>query len=158
VDIKEAVAPLAPIAPNVQMPSDNAARVVEGARNLSPNLGDRMLAAHLARRAVIIRELLPQDLKLDIEMLPQGEALAVGHYLGSIVGKAHARQLDDASLRPWAQEMRLHRSSHLDTPSWLWAMIVELAGTHESAYLDHCRAWGPTVALFTDSRGRVRFG
>jgi uncharacterized protein (DUF2252 family) len=157
VDIKEAVAPLAPIAPNVQMPSDNAARVVEGDRNLSPNLGDRMLAAHLARRAVIIRELLPQDLKLDIETLPQGEALAGGHYLGSIVGKAHARQLDDASLRAWAQEMRLHRSSRLDTPSWLWTMIVEFAGTHESAYLDHCRAWGPTVALFTDARGRVRF-
>jgi uncharacterized protein (DUF2252 family) len=117
-----------------------------------------MLAAHLAGRAVIIRELLPQDLKLDVETLPQGEALAVGHYLGSIVGKAHARQLDEPSIRAWAQEMRLHRPSHLDAPSWLWTMIVELCGVHESAYLDHCRASGPTVALFTDARGRVRFG
>jgi uncharacterized protein (DUF2252 family) len=158
VDIKEAVAPLAPVAPNTHMPADNAARVVEGARNLSPNLGDRMLAAHLAGRPVIIRELLPQDLKLDIETLPQSEALAVGHYLGSIVGKAHARQLDEPSLQAWAQEMRLDRPGHLDAPAWLWTMMVELAGAHESAYLDHCRAWGPTVALFTDGRGRVRFG
>jgi uncharacterized protein (DUF2252 family) len=158
LDIKEAVAPLAPIAPNVRMPADNAARVVEGARNLSPNLGDRMLAAHLAGRPVIIRELLPQDLKLDIETLPQSEALAVGHYLGSIVGKAHARQLAEPAVDAWAQEMRLNRMRHLDAPQWLWTMIVELAGTHESAYLDHCRAWGPTVALFTDAHGRVRFG
>jgi uncharacterized protein (DUF2252 family) len=158
LDIKEAVAPLAPIAPNVRMPADNAARVVEGARNLSPNLGDRMLAAHLAGRPVIIRELLPQDLKLDIETLPQSEALAVDHYLGSIVGKAHVRQLDEPAIDAWAREMRLNRMSHLDTPLWLWTMIVELAGTHESAYLDHCRAWGPTVALFTDAHGRVRFG
>jgi uncharacterized protein (DUF2252 family) len=158
VDIKEAVAPLAPVAPNARMPVDNAARVVEGARNLSPNLGERMLAAHLAGRPVIIRELLPQDLKLDIETLPQSEALAVGHYLGSIVGKAHARQLDDPSLWDWAQKMRLDRPGHLNAPAWLWTMMVELAGAHESAYLDHCRAWGPTVALFTDGRGRVRFG
>ena len=158
IDIKEAAAPFAPIAPGAHMPADNAARVVEGARNLSPNLGDRMLAAHLAGRPVIIRELLPQDLKLDIETLPQSEALAVGHYLGSIVGKAHARQLDDPSLQEWAQEMRRNRASHLDAPAWLWTMMVELAGAHESAYLDHCRAWGPTVALFTDRRGRVRFG
>ena len=117
VDIKEAVAPLAPVAPNARMPVDNAARVVEGPRNLSPNLGERMLAAHLAGRPVIIRELLPQDLKLDIETLPQSEALAVGHYLGSIVGKAHARQLDEPTLRDWAQKMRLDRPGHLDAPA-----------------------------------------
>jgi uncharacterized protein (DUF2252 family) len=116
-----------------------------------------MVAAHIGGRPVIIRELLPQDLKLDIETLPQAEALAVGRYLGSIVGKAHARQLDEATLGAWAEEMRRNRLPHLDAPAWLWEMIRELAGTHESAYLDHCRAWGPTVALFTDARGRVRF-
>ena len=158
VDIKEAVTPLAPTAAGATMPADPAERVVEGARHLSPNLGERMLAAHISGRPVIIRELLPQDLKLDIETLPQAEALAVGHYLGSIVGKAHARQLDEATIRPWAEEMRLHRLPHLDAPAWLWEMIVELAGAHEAAYLDHCRAWGPTVALFTDAQGRVRFG
>ena len=158
VDIKEAVDPLAPIAAGARMPTDNADRVVAGARNLSPNLGERMAAAHVAGRAVIFRELLPQDLKLDIETLPQAEALAVGHYLGSIVGKAHARQLDASSLGAWSEEMRRHQLRHLNAPAWLWAMIVELAGAHESAYLDHCRAWAPTVALFIDERGRVRFG
>jgi uncharacterized protein (DUF2252 family) len=158
VDIKEAVAALAPVAAGAQMPADNAERVVAGACELSPNLGQRMVAAHISGRPVIIRELLPQDLKLDIETLPQSEALAVGHYLGSIVGKAHARQLDAGSIGGWAEEMRRHRLLHLDAPAWLWEMILDLAGTHESAYLDHCRAWGPTVALFTDARGRVRFG
>ena len=113
------------------MPSDNAERVIEGARNLSPNLGERMLAAHIGGRPVIIRELLPQDLKLDIETLPQAEALAVGHYLGSIVGKAHARQLDEAALGAWTEEMRRNRLPHLDAPAWLWEMILELAGAHE---------------------------
>ena len=158
VDIKEAVAPLAPLAAAASMPADNAQRVVEGARHLSPNLGERMLAAHVAGRPVIIRELLPQDLKLDIETLPRAEALAVGHYLGSIVGKAHARQLDEAALGAWAGEMHRHRLPHLHAPAWLWETILELAGAHEAAYLDHCREWGPTVALFTDAQGRVRFG
>jgi uncharacterized protein (DUF2252 family) len=157
VDIKEAVAALAPVAAGASMPADNAERVIEGARHLSPNLGERMLAAHISGRPVIIRELLPQDLKLDIETLPQAEALAVGHYLGSIVGKAHARQLDEAAIGAWAEEMRRHQLPHLDAPAWLWEMILELAGAHESAYLDHCRAWGPTVALFTDAGGRLRF-
>lgn len=157
VDIKEAVAPLAPIAPQAHIPADNAQRVVEGARQLSPNLGERMVAAHLAGRPVFIRELLPQDLKLDIETLPQGEALAVGHYLGAIVGRAHARQLDEAAMAAWAEEMRRDRLPHLDAPAWLWKTIMELAGTHEAAYLDHCREWEPTISLFTDKQGRVRF-
>ncbi len=155
VDIKEAVDPLAPVAPGAEMPKDNALRVVEGARHLSPNLGERMLAAHLGKRAVVVRELLPQDLKLDIETLPQSEALAVAHYLGAIVGKAHANQLDKASLQDWSKEMR--SNFHLDAPSWLWATVVGLAGAHESAYLEHCREWAPTVSLFANVRGRLRF-
>ena len=154
IDIKEAVDPLPPIAPTANMPEDNALRVVEGARHLSPNLGERMLATRLGARSVVIRELLPQDLKLDIETLPQSEALAVAHFLGAIVGKAHARQLDEVSLGGWAREMR--SNFHLDAPSWLWATVVGLAGAHESAYLDHCQASAPTVSLFTDVRGRLR--
>ena len=51
------------------MPADNAMRVVAGARALSPFLGRRMMAGKLLRRSVVIRELTPQDLKLDIEHL-----------------------------------------------------------------------------------------
>jgi uncharacterized protein (DUF2252 family) len=48
LDIKEAVSSLAPVAAAAQMPVDNAERVVEGARHLSPNLGERMLAAPIS--------------------------------------------------------------------------------------------------------------
>ncbi len=62
IDIKEATAAAAPSAPGAEMPADNAQRVVAGARALSPFLGRRMLASKLMRRAVVIRELTPQDL------------------------------------------------------------------------------------------------
>ena len=45
-----------------------------GARSLSPFLGGRMIAL-ISWKAVFIRELLPQDLKLEIEHLSQNEAI-----------------------------------------------------------------------------------
>jgi hypothetical protein len=41
------------------MPRDNARRVLTGATALSPNLGERMMAAKLLDRSVVIRELMP---------------------------------------------------------------------------------------------------
>ena len=76
------------------MPDDNAQRVVAGARALSPFLGSRMLAAHLLEKSVFIRELLPQDLKLEIERLRRDEALGVAEFLALVVGRAHARQMN----------------------------------------------------------------
>lgn len=55
------------------MPRDNAKRVVEGARNLSPYLGERMLPAELLGKSVVVRELLPQDLKLEMDRLTRKE-------------------------------------------------------------------------------------
>jgi uncharacterized protein (DUF2252 family) len=43
IDIKEAIQAAAPRYSRVRMPRDNAERVVEGARHLAPNLGQRML-------------------------------------------------------------------------------------------------------------------
>ena len=48
------------------MPRDNAERVVAGARHLSPYLGGRM-CPRACWAAVFVRELLPQDLKLEID-------------------------------------------------------------------------------------------
>ena len=48
----EGVKPAAPRYDDVAMPRDNALRVLEGARNLSPYLGERMRAARLLDRAV----------------------------------------------------------------------------------------------------------
>jgi uncharacterized protein (DUF2252 family) len=43
------------------MPHDNAERVVAGPRALSPNLGERIMAARLFEKNVILRELMPQE-------------------------------------------------------------------------------------------------
>lgn len=141
MDIKEAVQAAAPRAADADMPRDNAARVVEGARNLAPALGERMLAARLLGKAVFIRELLPQDLKVDIERLTQADAMRAAHYLAWVVGTAHARQLDAGDRDRWRREMSRHHSKRLDAPSWLWSSVVDLVSSHEAAYLDHCRKY-----------------
>jgi uncharacterized protein (DUF2252 family) len=34
-----------------------------------------------------------------------------------------------------------HRSKTLDAPGWLWSSVVALIGSHEVAYLEHCRKY-----------------
>ena len=100
------------------MPRDNAKRVVEGARNLSPFLGERMLAARFLDKSVVIRELLPQEMKLEMERLTQEEAIAAAHFLAAVVGKAHARQMGASIRREWRRDLNLCRTKTLDAPSW----------------------------------------
>ena len=97
VDIKEAVRAAAPAAGNAGMPKDFAKRVVTGARNLSPFLGERMLAAKFLSRSVVLRELMPQDLKLEAERMVESEAVMLARYLANVVGRAHARQMDEST-------------------------------------------------------------
>jgi uncharacterized protein (DUF2252 family) len=141
MDIKEAVRPMAPRAAHAGMPRDNAARVVEGACRLAPALGERMLPARLLGKTVFIRELLPQDLKVDIEQLTRDEAMRAADYLAWVVGTAHARQLDAGERRRWRKEMGRNHSKRLDAPSWLWSSVVDLISSHEAGYLDHCRRY-----------------
>lgn len=146
IDIKEAVAAAAPRDPNAQMPRDNAERVVEGGRNLSPHLGERMLATRLLDRAVFVRELLPQDLKLEINQLSQAEAMNVAEHLAQIVGQAHARQMSATERKKWKDVLAGNRSKTLDAPNWLWSSIVDLVASHEAAYLEHCRRYAISMA------------
>jgi len=141
VDIKEANPPAAPRDRDAKMPHDNGQRVVEGARHLSPALGDRMMAAKLLDRSVVLRELMPQDLKLEIDSLSREEAVNSARYLAEVVGKAHARQMDAATRREFSATFKTRRSAKLDAPSWLWSSVVELAAAHEAAYLEHCREY-----------------
>jgi uncharacterized protein (DUF2252 family) len=141
VDIKQAVPAAAPAYTASGMPKNHATRVVDGARHLSPHLGDRMLAADLLGKPVFLRELLPQDLKLEIERLTRAEATEVAAFLGGVVGKAHARQMDAATARAWGGELRKGRSKTLDAPNWLWKSIVDLVASHEAGYLHHCRRY-----------------
>jgi uncharacterized protein (DUF2252 family) len=141
MDVKEAAIASAPRSKVAEMPRDNAERVVTGALNLSPFLGGRMFASRLLDKPVFIRELLPQDLKLEIERLTRDEAVSVAEFLAHVVGRGHARQLDEGQRKQWLGELQRNRPKPLDAPSWLWNSVVDLVAAHEAAYLEHCRRY-----------------
>ncbi len=141
LDLKEAVRPLAPIGSESELPESQGERVVCGARALAPALGERMLSGTVAGHSVFVRELMPQDLKLELEMFDDTEARATARALARIVGIAHARQLDEAMRDAWRSELERGATRSLDAPSWLWSSVVDLVGIHERAYLDHCRRY-----------------
>jgi len=142
LDVKEAVPHLAPAAAGIAVPPDHAERVVAGARALSPNLGDRMVAGHVGDRAggtpVTVRELLPQDLKIDAEQFSRGEAVRVSRHLAAILGRAHGRQMGVADRRTWIDAVRAPGPGP-DAPGWLWSVVTDLMGAHQRGYLEHCR-------------------
>jgi uncharacterized protein (DUF2252 family) len=146
MDVKEAVKPAAPRYVDQKMPKDNAERVVEGALHLSPHLGKRMVAGRVEDRSVFVRELLPQDLKIEIERLTVADAMKAASFLAGVVGKAHARQMSLATRKSWTRELERHRSKTLDAPNWLWSSVVALIGKHEVAYLEHCRQYANQTA------------
>jgi uncharacterized protein (DUF2252 family) len=141
MDIKEAARAEAPRAAGAGMPSDQAERVIAGAISLSPHLGKRMCAGKIAGKSVFVRELLPQDLKIEIDRLTRDEAMKVAGYLAAVVGKAHSRQMDAATRSAWQKDLNRDRSQTLDAPGWLWNSVVELLAHHERAYLEHCRKY-----------------
>jgi uncharacterized protein (DUF2252 family) len=141
MDVKEATAAAAPRSKIADMPHDNAERVVTGARNLSPFLGGRMMSTRLLGKAVFIREILPQDMKLEIAHLSREAAMSVAEFLAHVVGQGHARQLDAVGRKQWLTELQRNRSKSLDAPSWLWNSVVDLVATHEASYLAHCRRY-----------------
>jgi uncharacterized protein (DUF2252 family) len=141
IDIKEAVPAAAPRSEGTSMPRDHAERVVEGARQLSPYLGQRMLPSRFVRTPVVLRELLPQDLKLEMDQLTRDQAIAAARFLASVVGEAHAKQMDTATRQLWRRELGRNRTKSLEVPSWLWTSVVQLVASHEVAYLEHCRQY-----------------
>lgn len=147
MDVKEAIEAAAPRYAGTKMPKDQAERVVAGAMHLSPHLGKRMVAGKIDQRSVFIRELLPQDLKVEIEQLTVPDAMKAASFLAGVVGKAHARQMDQATRTNWSKELERHRSKTLEAPSWLWSSVVSLIGSHEIAYLEHCRKYATQVPL-----------
>ena len=149
LDIKEAVEPFAPAAAGGQLvPAHPGERVVNGALALSPALGKRMLSGTVAGHAVFVRELMPQDLKIELEMFDDVEARATARALARVVGTAHARQMKDPEKRSWRELLQNASGRWLEAPSWLWSSVVELVGFHERAYLEHCRR----VALGAERR------
>jgi hypothetical protein len=64
-----------------------------------------MLATRFLDHGVFVRELLPQDLKLEIETVSREEAMRAAHYLAMVVGRAHARQMKTAARAKWRVEI-----------------------------------------------------
>jgi uncharacterized protein (DUF2252 family) len=139
IDLKEATNAAAPRGRSIVR--NNAERVVTGARNLSPNLGERMLALELLGRQVVMRELMPQDLKFDLDRLTQEQAVGAARYLAGVVGKAHGRQMDAKTRSSWLRILKKQHSKSLRAPSWLWTSVSSLIADHEVAYLEHCRRY-----------------
>jgi len=115
--------------------------VVAGARQLAPALGERMVAQRFLDHGVFLRELLPQDLKLEIDRLTLADATKVARYLAFVVGQAHARQMDAAAKASWLVDLTLDRNKTLAAPDWLWDSTVQLIADHEAGYLEHCRKY-----------------
>jgi uncharacterized protein (DUF2252 family) len=138
LDFKEAAHAAAPRVGEAT-PADEAARVVAGGRALSPNLGERMLALSLMGRPMVVRELLPQDLKLEMGTLDRKQATLAARFLASVLGRANGRQMSAAERRGWRRELGRDRSKSLDAPGWLWRHVRDLMAIHQGAYLDHCR-------------------
>lgn len=140
LDVKQAIDTVATHEPGAEArtPAD---RVVAGARALAPALGERMEAVRLLDRSVFVRELLPQDLKVELDRVTEDQAGQVARYLGSVLGRAQGRQLDRDERRAWGAELGGRRSKNIDAPGWLWSAVVELVALHEAAYLEHCRRY-----------------
>lgn len=134
------------------MPHEYAHRIVEGARHLSPHLGDRMAAARLLDRSVFVRELLPEDLKLEIAHISADEARSTARFLARVVGKAHLRQMNAAQRAEWRAALKPNLGESLDAPSWLWNSAVDLVGTHERGHLDHCRRYALETSKIREIR------
>jgi uncharacterized protein (DUF2252 family) len=141
MDVKEAVTSAAPTADGAATPSDHGQRVVEGAHHISPFLGERMRATSILDRPVFVRELMPQDLKLEFDQLTVEEALKAAAFLATVLGYAHARQMDSATRSAWQSELAGQRTKRIDAPSWLWTTVVGLLVAHEGTYLEHCRLY-----------------
>ena len=140
IDIKEAVASAAPASKPDLMPTHAGERVVAGARATSPNLGDRMASGDLSNSPVVVRELMPEDMKLDIEQFTRKEAVAAARYLAGVVGKAHGRQMRADDRRLWlSANLKGRHPPDMAAPTWLWSTVVSLLVKHEEAYLAHCR-------------------
>jgi len=119
LDIKDAPPAAAPRSEGASMPRDNAERVVTAAQALSPGLGNRMRALRMLDRPMVLRELAPEDLKIESDHLPPLAMNAIAAYLGWVLGESHARQMSADERKQWRGRLRQSRSTRVDTPSWL---------------------------------------
>ena len=81
-----------------------------------------------------------------MDQFSRAEAVQAARYLAYVVGRAHARQMDDDARHAWRGELKRGHDGDLDAPSWLWDGVVALAARHEQGYLEHCRRYALQAA------------
>jgi Family of unknown function (DUF6328)/Uncharacterized protein conserved in bacteria (DUF2252) len=74
------------------------------------------VAVEITGKPVFVRELLPQDLKIEMNALDRKEAARVAGYLAAVVGEAHGRQMQGNDRRAWYKELRRNRAKALMRP------------------------------------------
>jgi hypothetical protein len=87
------------------MPRDYGKRLFDDARNLSPYLGQRMLPGHFSGTSAVLRELLPQDLELEMDQLRRDEA--IGAFRPSVVGSLTSAVTVTDSANPNVQTLNV---------------------------------------------------
>ena len=90
-----------------------------------------MQAAEVMGKPVFVRELLPQDLKIEMNVLDRKEAARVAGYLAAVVGEAHGRQMQSDERKAWYKELRRNRAEALNAPSWFWRSVFDLLLEHQ---------------------------
>jgi hypothetical protein len=69
--------------------------------------GKRMASGKLMSKSVFVRELMPQDLKVEIETLTVPDAMKEASFLAGVVGKAHISSIAaDMRRRPTARPLK----------------------------------------------------
>src|SRR5579872_1752439 len=83
------------------MLSDQGDRVVEGARHLSPYLGERMRSVKMLGKSAFVRELMPEDLRIEVERLTADEATELAGFLAGANGPRHALAMAPRAPAHW---------------------------------------------------------
>jgi hypothetical protein len=90
-----------------KMTKYNTARTGSSSSRL---LTQRVLPWRFRRTPVVLRELLPQDLKLEMDQLTREEAVGAARFLASVVGQAHASQMPVKIRRKWLSDLKRNRA------------------------------------------------
>jgi len=140
MDLKEAVQAAAPVDDSADMPEDQAQRLWR-ARVICHPIWENGCAHSIVWPLDLFRELLPQDLKIELETLTCKQAMNFARFLANVVGKAHARQMDTDTRSKWSKELSTARPVTLMPLLGSGAGVVDLLAIHEKAYLEHCRLY-----------------
>ncbi len=132
LDVKEAQPTSTPR--RAGTPKDEAERALTGARALSPAYGGRKLAVLACGHRCLLRELMPQERKVECAALEAAELADVARGLAHVVGRAHGRQLAAKEARSWCEDVSEKRVAGT-APRWFSRALAPLVGIHESAYL-----------------------